>query len=99
MQITLRIDDELHRHVKSAAAAEGRSMNGWITAVLQTALDPDLAGDEAERLRARLRRAGLLWESPRRVRRPDPKLVARAAKAAAKGTPLSDLVSEGRGPR
>ncbi len=73
-------------------------MNAYITHVLETVTDPDYGGDEAERLRDRLRMAGLLSEHPG-----DPDLVVpsdeefEAARArAGRGTPLSDLVIEGR---
>lgn len=97
-QLTLRLDDELARDVKAHAAAAGRSVNAWVLAVLGAAVDPDLADTEAERIRSRLARAGLLAEPPpHETPRPDPKRVARARTAAGKGTPLSQLVSEGRG--
>ena len=97
-QLTLRLDDELARDVKAHAAAAGRSVNAWVLAVLGAAVDPDLADTEAERIRSRLARAGLLAE-PRgnEAPRPDPERVARARKAAGKGASLSQLVSEGRG--
>ena len=96
-QLTVRLDDELARAVRAEAEARGRSVNGWIVAVLDAALDPELEDSEATRIRARLERAGLLV-SPRssgRVR-PDRARVERARKAAGKGTSLSRLVSDGR---
>jgi hypothetical protein len=75
------------------------SMNEYLTQVLDAATNPDLAGDEATRVRERLERAGLLLP-PRSPRvRPAPEAVARARKAAGSGAPLSELVNEGRGPR
>jgi hypothetical protein len=74
-------------------------MNEYLTQVLDAATNPDLAGDEATRVRERLERAGLLLR-PRAPRvRPDADEVARARAAAGSGSPLSDLVDEGRGPR
>jgi plasmid stability protein len=97
-QLTLRLPEELVGQLKQAAAAAGRSLNRWATDVLSAAVDPDLAGDEAERLRERLARAGLLVApSGRRGRRPPADAVARARAAASRGTPLTDLISEGRG--
>ena len=96
-QLTLRLDDELARDLKEQASASGRSLNSWVTSVLRAAVDPDLAEDDAERIRARLARAGLLAEpKPRKVTRPDPARVAQAREAAGRGTPLSQLLSEGR---
>jgi len=96
-QLTLRLDDELARDLKEQASASGRSLNSWVTSVLRAAVDPDLASDDAERIRARLAKAGLLGDpKPREAARPDPARVEQARKAAGRGTPLSQLVSEGR---
>ncbi len=98
MQLTLRIAPELADDLKRAAGRRGESVNAFATAVLAAAVDPDLAGDEVDRLRERLARAGLLSE----VERPDgfepadPVALASARRAAGKGTPLSDLVRDGR---
>jgi hypothetical protein len=97
-QLTLRVPDELARDLKATAVREGRSVNGFATLALTAAVDPNAAGDEVERMRERLARSGLLWTpSPAKVRRPDPERVRAARAAAGRGTPLSDLVSEGRG--
>jgi hypothetical protein len=95
-QMTWRADDELLDRVRRAAERQGRSMNDYVTAVLDAATDPSLAGTEAERLRERLDRAGLLAPVGHRRRRPSAREVARARTAAGAGTPLSQLVSEGR---
>lgn len=96
-QLTLRIADDLADVLRHAAADSGKSLNAWATAVLSAAVDPELAGGEFERLRERLGRAGLLMipkGGPKK--RPSRDKVARARAAAAKGTPLSAIVSEGR---
>lgn len=95
--MTWRTSDELLDRVRRQAQERGRSLNDWVTAVLSAASDPSLAGDEAQQVRERLARAGLL-ESPDAAprRRPSDEDVARARTAAGRGTPLSRLVSEER---
>lgn len=97
-QLTLRIDDRLANDLKDHAAKAGRSVNAWASQVLQAAVDPDLAGTDAQRTRERLSRAGLLVIPPPRpgLRRPDAKRLAGARRAAGRGTPLSQLVLEDR---
>jgi hypothetical protein len=97
-QLTIRATDDLVERVRRQASSEGRSMNEYVTFVLDTATNPDLAGSERERLRERLRAAGLLTDLPRRRGpRPDPELVRAAGERAARGKLLSDIVSEDRG--
>ncbi len=99
-QLTVRLDEELARAVKSQAEANGRSVNSWVVAVLDAAVDPELEDSESARTRARLERAGLLAKPGSRERgssRPDRRRVEQARKAAGAGTPLSRLVSDGRG--
>ena len=72
-------------------------MNEYVTIVLEAATDPSLAGTEVERTRERLARAGLLATNPRRPGvGPDPVAVKAAGRRAARGTPLSDIVSGNR---
>ena len=98
-QFTVRLDDELAREIKAQAEEQGRSVNGWVVALLTAAVDPELEDSESARTRARLARAGLLSTPGGRTRAapPDPGRVERARAAAGKGTPLSRLVSDGRG--
>lgn len=94
-QLTIRADDEVVERVRISARAQGKSVNGWVVDVLSAASDPEHAGSDADRTRERLRRAGLLaerGERPPGLRRPDPRLLARARRKAGKGTSLSDLV-------
>ena len=96
-QVTLRLPDELADRLKEAAQAKGCSVNGFATAVLAAAVDPELAGDEATLVRERLARAGLL--APRSAgarRRPSKAAITHARKRAGKGRALAELVSEGR---
>ncbi len=88
-------EDRLDR-VRRAAERNGRSMNDYVTAVLDAATDPDLEGTEAGRLRERLAAVGLLATTGAPRRRPAADHVARARAAAGRGTPLSKLVAEGR---
>lgn len=96
-QMTWRTTDELLERVRQQAAAQDRSLNEWVTLVLDAATDPDLAGSEAARVRERLAQAGLRAATagaPRR--RPSEARVRKARAAAGQGTPLSDVVSSGR---
>ena len=70
-------------------------MNDYVTAVLDAATDPRLAGSDEERLRERLDQAGLLAE-PGAPRRPAREEAAAARRRAGQGTSLSQLVSEDR---
>ena len=97
-QLTIRADEELINRVKHASTALGRSMNDYVTSVLDAATNPTLAGTLAESIRDRLTRAGL--STPSSVVRPrpviDPKRLAAARQQAGKGTPLAKIVSDSR---
>lgn len=96
-QMTWRADEELIERVKSVAGAEGRSMNEYVTFVLDVATNPELAGSDAERIRERLRRAGLLAEpAVDASERPSATEIERASLSMRGGALLSDLVSEMR---
>ena len=94
--MTWRTTDELLERVRRQAAGQGRSLNDWVTAVLAAASDPATAGSEATQIRERLAHAGLLAATGPARRRPDAARLARARAAAGRGTPVSDLVSDGR---
>jgi hypothetical protein len=96
MQMTWRAPADLMARVRRAAQRRGRSMNDYVTAVLDAATNPRLAGSEAERLRERLAQAGLLAEPGAPRRRPAGEEVAGARNRAGRGTALSELVSEER---
>lgn len=95
-QFSVRLPDELAEQVRQHAARAGASVNAWITLVLTAAVDPDLAGSEAERTRERLARAGLLSPPSRRATRPDERRVSAARAAAGRGRPLAEIVSDER---
>ncbi|MGH2751584.1 MAG: toxin-antitoxin system HicB family antitoxin [Actinomycetota bacterium] len=96
-QVTLRLPEDLVEQLKAAAAARDESLNRWVAAVLGAAVDPNLEHDEAARVRAKLRRAGLLVEhSGRHAKGPDDERLSRARAAAGRGRPLSEFVREGR---
>jgi hypothetical protein len=96
-QVTWRATEELVDRVRVAAAAQNRSVNEYLTRLAEAATDPDLAGDDAARTRERLARAGLLVAAGPPRPRPDPDAVAAARAAAGGGTPLSELIADGRG--
>jgi hypothetical protein len=92
------VEDKTWEAVKAAAEREGQSANAYIASVLNALTDPDSAGDRGERIRERLRRAGMLEEAPRTTKqRPSTAAVRAAGRRAGRGTPVSDLVAEGRG--
>ena len=96
-QMTWRADDELLDRVRRAAAATGRSLNEYVSRVMDAVTDPDLAGGEAQVLRERLARAGLLALPGRPRTRPDAAAVAAARARGAGGTPAADLLVADRG--
>ncbi len=98
-QVTWRASEELVERVRRCAQRSGHSMNEYLTSVLDAATDPELATDEADRVRERLHRAGLLAPAgvPASRERPDPQTVERARQAAGEGTPLSEFVRQDRG--
>src|SRR5262245_15151017 len=96
-QMTIRADDDLILRVRQRAREEGRSMNEYVTLVLEVATNPEAARTETGRLRERLARAGLLAvDPPYRGPIPDPEELAAAGRRAATGTPLSEIISEMR---
>ena len=82
--MTWRAPADLVERVRRAARRQHRSMNDYVTAVLDAATNPRLAGSDAERLRERLDQAGPREEA------------AGARSRAGAGTALSQLVSDDR---
>lgn len=95
--MTWRASEELLERVRRQAEERGRSLNEWVTEVLSAVTDPSTAGTEAEQIRERLRAAGILESIPARPRRPvSAKQLAAARQAAGGGTPMSELIADGR---
>ena len=95
-QLTLRVPDDLAADLTRVAADRGQSVNAFATNGLRALVDPDASGDEIERARERLRRAGLLATPTRLATRPDPEAVAAARRRAGRGKSLSEIISEER---
>ena len=97
-QLTLRVPDDLAADLTRVAGDRGQSVNAFATLGLRALVDPDAAGDELERIRERLRRAGVAVYTPTRdVVAPDPEAAAEARAALGSGQLVSDIVSEQRG--
>ena len=83
--------------VKADAKRQKLSVNGYITYVLESVSDPEFGGSDAERMRERFRRAGLVQEWPSfEGERPVREELEKARVEAGKGKPLSEYVIEGR---
>ncbi len=98
--LTIRVEESLAELAKRQALIEGVSLNQYASDLLRAALDPASAGTLVESLRERLQHAGLTVLAgsgqPQRPR-PDAVAIAAAMEAAGKGTPLADIVADGRG--
>lgn len=72
-------------------------MNEWANLVFRAATDPDAAGSDIERIRERLRLAGVLAErDPLPGRIPGPTRVRDAGRRSVAGRSLADYVAEDR---
>lgn len=94
----MRLSDERGRAVRRLAAARDASINQTFEDLVAAATDPGLAGDDRAALRERLARAGLVFDVTAlpAVQAPSQDELVRARAQAGRGTPLEDLVSEGR---
>jgi hypothetical protein len=97
-QFSVRLSDERGRAVRRLAAARGASINQTFEDLVAAATDPAFADDDRQAMRERLARAGLVFDvsSLPDVDAPTEAELARARAAAGRGTPLAELVSEGR---
>lgn len=96
-QVSWRAPKQLVERVRIIAASQGRSMNDFMTRILDVATSPDARDPEEERLRGRLERAGLLvvplsWDQATTT---DAELALARAEAA-EGTALAALISDDR---
>jgi hypothetical protein len=96
VQISVRADEALLERVRVAARHSGRSVNRYVVDVLSAATDPSLTDDASERVRERLRAAGLLLEVTPVAARPASTEAEAARRRAGQGRSLSDVVSRGR---
>jgi hypothetical protein len=97
-QFSVRLSDEHGEAVRRLASARGRSVNQTFEDLVAAATDPAHAGTELGALRERLERAGLLFDISvlPDASVPSEREVERAREAAGRGTPLAEIVSEGR---
>lgn len=97
-QFSVRLSDERGRAMRRLASARGASINQTFEDLVAAATDPALAGDERQALRERLARAGLVFDLGvlPDVTPPSEGELTSARAAAGRGTPLAELVSEGR---
>jgi plasmid stability protein len=59
-QLILRVSDDLHRRIKARAAREGKSVNAWVTNLLDATADADAAEDRQARADAKAAALGML---------------------------------------
>ncbi len=101
-QLSIRIDDELHRRARLAAQSSGTSLNGYIARVLRIAVDPSADEPEADRIRARFAAAGLIDSpnAPEGRRTPAERSAFEAARSrTGGGTAGSELIAAERAGR
>jgi hypothetical protein len=97
-QMTVRMSEELLERLRSAALERSLSMNAYVEAILDAATNPELSSSEADRVRTRLRLAGLLEDAaePAPGHRPPHDAVQQARRSATKGGGLSDVLVDQR---
>lgn len=59
-QLILRLSPDLHRRVKARADREGRSVNAWMTSLLEATVDADVTEDRQARANAKAAALGML---------------------------------------
>jgi hypothetical protein len=59
-QLILRVSPELHQRIAARAAREGKSVNAWVTDLLDVTVDADVAEDRQARADAKAAALGML---------------------------------------
>lgn len=59
-QLILRVSPDLHRRIAARAAREGKSVNAWVTSLLDATVDADVAEDRQARANAKAAELGML---------------------------------------
>ena len=59
-QLILRVSPELHRRIAARAAREGKSVNAWVSQLLDATVDADIAEDRQARADAKAAALGML---------------------------------------
>ncbi len=61
-QLILRVSDDLHRRIAARAAREGKSVNAWVSQLLDATVDADVPEDRQARADAKAAELGMLVE-------------------------------------
>jgi len=59
-QLILRVSPELHQRIAARAAREGKSVNAWVSQLLDATVDADVAEDRQVRANAKAAELGML---------------------------------------
>ncbi len=59
-QLILRVSPDLHRRIAARAAREGKSVNAWVSQLLEATVDADVAEDRQARAAAKAAELGML---------------------------------------
>lgn len=59
-QLILRVSPELHQRIAARAAREGKSVNAWVSQLLDATVDADVAEDRQARANAKAAELGML---------------------------------------
>lgn len=59
-QLILRVSPDLHRRIAARAAREGKSVNAWVSQLLDATVDADVAEDRQARAAAKAAELGML---------------------------------------
>ena len=59
-QLILRVSPDLHQRIAARAAREGKSVNAWVSQLLDATVDADVAEDRQARANAKAAELGML---------------------------------------